>query len=301
MVRSPRVLLGGFFYSLSLQGMKRILYPLLFCLHFSWSQIDSLSVIQLDEVELKSLQLTTPIEQFPAAIYQKEIPALWQGAQTSLQEYIEDLPGLISFNRTNYAQDLRISIRGFGSRAAFGIRGIKLIVDGIPETTPDGQGQLDNLPLGILSSIEILRGPSAVRFGNAAGGVLAINTIDEVKENFHQFGLRIGSYGAQQAQLTTGLKKEKTIAIFHLNHVNAKGYRENSGYETNLFNVKVKHRFSPFLYTITQFNATKSPYAQDAGGQTLNDITNNRRAARDRNLQYQTQESITHLKSGATS
>lgn len=300
MVRSPRVLLGGFFYSLSLQGMKRILYPLLFCLHFSWAQIDSLSVIQLEEVELKSIQLTTPIEQFPAAIYQKEIPVLWQGAQTSLQEYIEDLPGLISFNRTNYAQDLRISIRGFGSRAAFGIRGIKLIVDGIPETTPDGQGQLDNLPLGILSSIEILRGPSAVRFGNAAGGVLAINTIDEVKENFHQFGLRIGSYGAQQAQFTAGLKKEKTTAIFYLNHAKAKGYRENSGYETNLFNVKVKHRFSPFLCTIAQFNATKSPYAQDAGGQTLDDITNNRRAARDRNLQYQTQESITHLKSGAT-
>jgi len=130
-----------------------------------------------------------------------------------------------------------------------------LIVDGIPETTPDGQGQLDNLPLGILSSIEILRGPSAVRFGNAAGGVLAINTIDEVKENFHQFGLRIGSYGAQQAQFTAGLKKEKTTAIF---------------------------------YTIAQFNATKSPYAQDSGGQTLDDITNNRRAARDRNLQYQT-------------
>ena len=300
MVRSPRVLLGGFFYSLSLQGMKRILYPLLFCLHFSWAQIDSLSVIQLDEVELKSIQLTTSIKQFPAAIYQKEIPVLWQGAQTSLQEYIEDLPGLISFNRSNYAQDLRISIRGFGSRAAFGIRGIKLIVDGIPETTPDGQGQLDNLPLGILTSIEILRGPSAVRFGNAAGGVLAINTIDEVEENFHQFGLRMGSYGAQQAQFTAGVKKEKTTAIFHLNHAKAKGYRKNSGYETNLFNVKVKHRFSPFLHAIAQFNATNSPYAQDAGGQTLDDLTNDRRAARDRNLQYQTQESITHLKSGAT-
>lgn len=280
--------------------MKRILYLLLFCLHFSWAQIDSLSVIQLDEVELKSIQLNTPIEQFPAAINQKEISVFWQGAQTSLQEYIEDLPGLISFNRSNYAQDLRLSIRGFGSRAAFGIRGIKLIVDGIPETTPDGQGQLDNLPLGILSSIEILRGPSAVRFGNAAGGVLVINTLEEIKENFHQLGLRIGSYGAQQAQFTAGLKKEKTTAVVHLNHAKAKGYRDNSGFETNLFNAKVKHRFSPFLYTIVQFNATKSPYAQDAGGQTLDDLTNNRRAARDRNLQYQTEETITHYKSGAT-
>ena len=91
-------------------------------------------MIQLEEVELKSIQLTTPIEQFPAAIYKKEISALWQGSQSSLQEYIEDLPGLISFNRSNYAQDLRISIRGFGSRAAFGIRSIKLIVDGIPSS-----------------------------------------------------------------------------------------------------------------------------------------------------------------------
>lgn len=300
MVRSPRTLFEGFFYSLSLQGMKRILYSLLFCSQFSWAQIDSLAIIQLEEIELKLLQLEIPVVKFPAAIYQKEIPVLWQGAQTSLQEFIEDLPGLISFNRSNYAQDLRISIRGFGSRAAFGIRGIKLIVDGIPETTPDGQGQLDNLPLGILSSIEILRGPSAMRYGNAAGGVLAINTLEEVTKNFHQLGLRIGSYGAQQAQFTAGLKKEKTTAIFHLNHAKAKGYRENSGYETNLFNVKVKHLFSPFLKVIAQFNATKSPYAQDAGGQTLDDLTNNRRAARDRNLQYKTGETITHYKSGAT-
>jgi iron complex outermembrane receptor protein len=300
MVRSPRALFEGFFYSLSLQGMKRILLLLLFCGQYSWAQIDSLAVIQLEEVELKSIQLTTPIEQFPAAIYKKEISALWQGSQSSLQEYIEDLPGLISFNRSNYAQDLRISIRGFGSRAAFGIRGIKLIVDGIPETTPDGQGQLDNLPLGILSSIEILRGPSAVRYGNAAGGVLAINTLEGVEEDFHQIGLRIGSYGAQQAQYTAGLKKDKTTAIFHLNHSKAKGYRDNSQFENNMFNTKVRHHFSPTLHAMLQFNATKSPYAQDAGGQTIEEFNNNRRSARDRNLQYKTGEKIAHYKSGAT-
>ena len=300
MVRSPRALLEGFFYFLSLPGMKKVLYLLLFSLQFSWAQIDSLSVIQLEEVELKSIQLKTPIEKFPAAIYKKVIPNNWQGPQSSLQEYIADLPGLISFNRSNFAQDLRLSIRGFGSRAAFGVRGIKLIVDGIPETTPDGQGQLDNLPLGIISSLEILRGPSAVRYGNAAGGVLAINTLENVKNNYQEFNLRIGSYGAQQAQYTTAIKKEKTTAILHLNHAKAKGYRENSGYETNLFNAKVKHRFSPFLHAIAQLNATKSPYAQDAGGQTLDDLTNARRTARDRNLQYKTEESITHYKSGAT-
>ena len=70
----------------------------------------------------------------------------WAGPSRSLQEYLTAIPGVFTLNSSNYAQDLRISIRGFGARAGFGIRGIKLVVDGIPETTPDGQGQLDNLP-----------------------------------------------------------------------------------------------------------------------------------------------------------
>ena len=113
-----------------------------------------------------------------------------------------------------------------------------MIVDGIPETTPDGQGQLDNLPLGILSSIEILRGPSAVRFGNAAGGVLAINTIDKLKENFHQ--LVSTAAMAHNKQILAGLKKKQLH--FSPQSCKATGYC----FETNLFNVKVKHRFSPF-------------------------------------------------------
>ncbi len=278
--------------------MKKIFVFFLLSLHLSWGQKDSLAVIQLKEVELKSIRLKTPIEQFPAAIYKKEIPQRWQGPQVSLQEYINDLPGIVSFNRSNYAQDLRLSIRGFGARAAFGIRGIKLIVDGIPETTPDGQGQLDNLPLGILSSIEILRGPSAVRYGNSAGGVVSLNTLEDIQENLHQFTLRGGSYGAQQLQYTAGIKTEKTTAIFHLNHSKAKGYRENSGFENNLFNAKVKHRFSPFIQAVVQLNATHSPYAQDAGGQTIEELNQNRRNARDRNLQFKTGETITHYKSG---
>ncbi len=121
-----------------------------------------------------------------------------------------------------------------------------------------------------------------------------------VEEDFHQIGLRIGSYGAQQAQYTAGLKKDKTTAIFHLNHAKAKGYRDNSQFENNMFNAKVRHHFSPTLHAMLQFNATKSPYAQDAGGQTIEEFNNNRRSARDRNLQYKTGEKIAHYKSGAT-
>ena len=146
MVMSPQALLEGFFYCLSLKNMKKIHYFFFIFSSFAFAQKDSLAVITLKEVEVKSVQLNTSLERFPAALYKKEIALDYVGPQQSLQEYVESLPGLVSFNRSNYAQDLRLSIRGFGSRAAFGIRGIKLIVDGIPETTPDGQGQLDNLP-----------------------------------------------------------------------------------------------------------------------------------------------------------
>jgi iron complex outermembrane receptor protein len=97
---------------------------------------------KIDTVFIKSARVTSPVQKLPAAVsvYQtKASDATRQ--QLSLQEYTQQTPGLFTQNATNFAQDLRISMRGFGSRAAFGIRGIKLIVDGIPETTPDGQGQ----------------------------------------------------------------------------------------------------------------------------------------------------------------
>ena len=129
------------------------------------------TTITLEEVSLRASKFDTPRNVLPfslSAINLKNVQPMHQ--QLSLQEYLGVVPGLFSLNANNYAQDLRISIRGFGARAAFGIRGIKIIVDGIPETTPDGQGQLDNLPLGLLQNIEVLRGPSSSLYGNASGG-----------------------------------------------------------------------------------------------------------------------------------
>ncbi len=151
----------------------------------SWIQAQNTTkttTITLDEVAIKASKLETPRSLLPfsvSVINLQRVQAMHQ--QLSLQEYLGAVPGLFSLNATNYAQDLRISIRGFGARAAFGIRGIKLIVDGIPETTPDGQGQLDNLPLGLLKNIEVLRGPSASLYGNASGGVLYLNTLDSLQ------------------------------------------------------------------------------------------------------------------------
>jgi iron complex outermembrane receptor protein len=94
------------------------------------------------------------------------------GPQVNLTETLNQVPGVMALNRNNYAQDLQISIRGFGARAAFGLRGIRLITDGIPATTPDGQGQASTVSLTSAEQIEVLTGPLAQIYGNASGGVI---------------------------------------------------------------------------------------------------------------------------------
>ena len=280
--------------------MKKKILLFLLVSGYCHAQIDSLSTIKLEEIELTSLKAKANLLYFPGAVSRKEIPAEDQKLQLSLQEYLTSIPGVISFNSSNFAQDLRLSIRGFGARSAFGIRGIKLVVDGIPETTPDGQGQLDNLPLGLLETIEVLRGPSALRYGNASGGVVSIQTLSNVDENFHRIGLRAGSFGFTQLNYTGGITDEKNQLILHLNHVKGNGYRNQSQFENNQFNAKLKHQLNPSSKIIFQFNATNSPFAADAGGQTLEDFSTNRREARDRNITFNAGEKITHLKAGTS-
>ena len=259
----------------------------------------ALATITLSEVALQAPKTQTPRNQLPFSLSVQsvdEFQKIYQ--QLSLQEYLVAVPGLFTQNANNYAQDLRISLRGFGARAAFGIRGIKIIVDGIPETTPDGQGQLDNLPLGLLSSVEVLRGPSASLYGNASGGVLYLNTLDQLENETIQLQSRLGAYGFQSYQLNTSLKGKKTVALLHINRTKTDGFRQNSGFEQTLFNTKIKHRLSSKSKLQLQLNYTDSPRAEDAGGITLEDTESGWSQARQRNVAYDTYESVNQFKSG---
>src|SRR5256886_16938546 len=91
-------------------------------------------------------------------------------AQVNLSEALNAVPGVVVQNRQNYAQDLQISSRGFGARSTFGVRGLRLIADGIPASMPDGQGQAATFALGSAQRIEGLRGPFSSLYRNAAGG-----------------------------------------------------------------------------------------------------------------------------------
>ena len=254
----------------------------------------TLNEIALEAPRLKTSRFSTPISISSINL----IPIQGFQQQLSLQEYLRAVPGLFSLNANNYAQDLRLSIRGFGSRAAFGIRGLKIIVDGIPETTPDGQGQVDNIPLGLLSRLEVLRGPSASLYGNAAGGVLYLKTLDSLQGNKIKFRATLGSYSYQNYQFTSELGGEKTTALFYVNRVTTDGFRNFSGLEQNVLNAKVKHELSSNSNLNFQLNYTNSPKAEDPGGLKLDEAENNFRQARQRNLDYNTFEKINHFKIG---
>ena len=276
--------------------MKK-LFILVILSNFLFAQKDSLQIVKLDEIEIKSIKTSSILESVPLSITKINIPRLWSKQQLSLQEYINSIPGIVSFNANNFAQDLRISVRGFGARSAFGIRGIKIIVDGIPETTPDGQGQLDNLPLQLIENIEVIRGSSSLRYGNAAGGVIFIETLNKLENNFHELGLRGAQNNYKQTYYTSGLKFEKSEWLLHLNHQDGDGFRENSRFESTQFNLRGNYFLSNKIKLGFQFNSTNSPLAEDPGGQNFDSFKNSPSKARDRNVLFKSGEKINHIKS----
>lgn len=265
-----------------------------FCLSAQEGMQDTIKEIRIQALRIEGLSKRSTV-----LVNQVDLQARRDiSQQLSLQEYISTVPGVFSMNANNFAQDLRISIRGFGARAAFGIRGIKLVVDGIPETTPDGQGQLDNLNLNTINKIEIVKGPASSLYGNASGGVIHIQTDEVVEEPYLKSGLTFGSYGMQQYELGGGFKTQNTDILLNAQHIKTDGYREQSGLKSSSFGGKLIHHFSEGSKLKLLFNYTNSPQADDAGSLTADQAGQDRRQARDRNVLFQTGESISQTKIG---
>lgn len=274
--------------------------PLFFnlCLFAQQKQDSIVPLQQLDEVVLKVTKIPTKNLRAPlaASLVFSSKNALLE-PQLSINESLISVPGLFAQNAFNYNQDLRVSIRGFGARSAFGIRGVKLIVDGIPETTPDGQGQIDNILVGLIDRIEVLRGPSASLYGNASGGVIHINTLDEIAEKV-RINFTSGSYGLTLSQALVNLSKNNSKSILAINHSQSNGYRVHSSFNQFQTNYKSIKTISDSHKLLWQINYTHSPNADDSGGLTLDQVIENPMAAREANINYDSREAIDHIKTG---
>lgn len=188
------------------------------------------------------------------------------GPMVNLSEALGQVPGLVVNNRSNYAQDLQISSRGFGARAGFGVRGMRLYADGIPATGPDGQGQVSSFDLAGAQRIEVLRGPNSVLYGNSSGGVIALFTAP-VKQPEAEADLDLGSFGFKQVRATLGAPLGQGLEMrMSVSSMQTSGFRPQSAAERTMGNLRLGWRGEHD--TVTLLLSDMDQPAQDALGLT---------------------------------
>jgi iron complex outermembrane receptor protein len=148
--------------------------------------------------------------------------------RVNVSEALAAVPGLVAQNRQNYAQDLQISSRGFGARSAFGVRGVRLIADGIPATMPDGQGQAATFDLDLAERIEVLRGPFSALYGNHSGGVIQLFTRDPKGAPAVELNVSAGSYGSHKTDLNASGSAGGVGYLLDASRFDTDGYRSHS-------------------------------------------------------------------------
>lgn len=273
-----------------------------FLVFISQAQVtDSLSqTYELETVTVMASRLPKVVDQLPFTITQLDSSLIgFEKQNLSIKEYLQMVPGVFVQNAYNFTQDTRISIRGFGATAAFGIRGIKLLVDGIPETTPDGTGQLDNLNLDLINDIKVIRGSASSLYGNASGGAILIQSKFDFEKDFFESNSGVGSYGFYSQAFSGGIKLESTTVIGHVRLFGSDGFRDHNNFRQINSRIAARHQFNDRLKATMIVEYVNSPEAQDAGGLTLEEADQDFRGARDRNVQFDAGEEITQWKAGA--
>ena len=159
--------------------------------------------------------------------------------EINLSEGLALVPGVAARDRQNYAQDLQLSIRGFGARSTFGVRGVRLYVDGIPATMPDGQGQLSHIDLASAGRIELLRGPFSVLYGNSSGGVLQVFTDVGEGAPVVSSSVAVGSDGLVRPGLRASGSTPGMGYVVSANHFTTDGWRGHSGAARGLANARL--------------------------------------------------------------
>jgi len=247
----------------------------------------------LEEIVVVATRIPTDLAELPFAAGSLSGEQFQRARQQlGLDEALAAQPGLFFQNRYNFAQDLRIAIRGFGTRANFGIRGIRIFADDIPQTLPDGQGSVDTIDLGSVQSVEVIRGPFSAVYGSSSGGVIHLRTEDGPPEPFLSGRFNSGSYGFGEWQLKAGGQAGRLNWLVNGSSTDLDGYRDHSAYRNDLFNSKFRYDFDTTTSLTVLLNAVDSPISDDPGGLTAGEASADPRQAAPRNLQFNSGESL---------
>ncbi|MCB1894589.1 MAG: TonB-dependent receptor [Zoogloeaceae bacterium] len=213
-------------------------------------------------------------------------------------ESLVAVPGLVIQNRQNYAQDLQISSRGFGARSAFGVRGVKLIADGIPASTPDGQGQVATFNLDMAERIEVLRGPFSSVYGNSSGGVIQLFTRDGEGPTKLSGRLIGGSFSTSKIELGAEGALGSGGFLIDASRFDTDGYREHSAATRDQGFAKITLRPDADSKLTLVANGLRQDDTEDPLGLTWETFQTDPAGVEDRALEFDTRKDIEHVQGG---
>lgn len=243
---------------------------------------DSVTIVP----EIRVTRSATALRTVPVAVDVLDRNAIRRGQATlGLDEALNNLPGVYVANRYNFSQDQRLSIRGAGSRANFGARGVKILLDGVPQTLPDGQSQLTNIDFGALDRVEVLRGASSSLYGNASGGVLSLTSEAAGLSPFSQrVRATFGSYGLDKWQAFTTVRSGTTSATLNVSRLTSTGFRQQSYADIQTLNSSLVVAPTSNSTLTIRLNWADAPLSGNAGALTPAEYAVNRDSAAGNNI-----------------
>lgn len=249
-------------------------------------------VISATRVEQRSFDLPVAIDSVSGTVMREA------QLEANVSETLPRAPGTYVQNRQAYSQEQQISIRGFGARSGFGTRGVRLFVDGVPASTPDGQGGTANFDFSSAQRIEVLRGPFSALYGNHSGGVVQIFTEDGPPDPTVTGSFTAGSFDTQRYGLKFGSQIDRVNLMASGSYLTTQGYRDRSSSTRQLFNAKVGARLSDTASLTVTANYLDQP--EDLDPLTLNaqQVAANRRQARPESYTFNTRRSLDNRQMG---
>ena len=262
----------------------------------AWGDTDT----ELDTIVVTATRVAESSRDLPVSIDRVDRREIAVGQlQVNLSESLITVPGVSVQSRQNYAQDLQLSVRGFGARSSFGVRGLRLYSDGIPGTMPDGQGQFSQFDLGSADHIEVLRGPFSALYGNSSGGVIAIFTKDAKPGSEYDGTAEYGTFNTQRYALKAEGDDGEANYVIDASHFQTDGYRDHSNAERDIFNAKLRLALGDDAKLTLVANAVETPFVQDPLGLTRAQLEDDPRQAGTGAILFNTRKSLDQEQIGA--
>ena len=267
-----------------------------------YAETGSTEPVLLPEITIEAPRTNTTWLKTPASVYRVQQAENNNNTGVNLSETLKGVPGLQLNNRENYAQDLQLSMRGFGARSTFGVRGIRLYVDGIPATMPDGQGQTSNIDMNSLNHIEVLGGPFSSLYGNSSGGAILTTTKQGTGKDSIELGYSGGSHHKSRADIVLQGGSEQANEpsyVVSSSYFETDGYRDHSAANKVLSNAKLTWDLddgSKVNWIVNHVDIN----ADDPQGLNREQLRQNPKQVNDANNTYDVRKEISQTQTGLT-